>query len=113
MPNEGTVRCWALEDETFAPQDARARAIGHHAWFDQIADIADTPQIGTKTITEAPSPVADNAQLDAHFRGDRARAAPLRCQQHYPRPPNIALRSARRSAARFKHLADPRFDPKW
>jgi hypothetical protein len=53
MPNERTVRRWALEDETFAPQYARAREIGYHAWFDQIIDIADTPVIGTKTITKA------------------------------------------------------------
>ncbi len=52
MPNERTVRTWALEDEAFAPQYARARAIGYGMLFDQILEIADTPQIGTKTITK-------------------------------------------------------------
>jgi hypothetical protein len=53
MPSERTVRTWALEDETFAPQYARARAIGYSTLFDQMLEIADTPQIGTKTVTKA------------------------------------------------------------
>jgi hypothetical protein len=52
MPNERTVRRWALEDEAFSPQYERARLIGYHSLFDQMQEIADTPQIGTKTITK-------------------------------------------------------------
>jgi len=32
------------EDETFAPQYARAREIGYHASFDLIVDVADMPR---------------------------------------------------------------------
>jgi hypothetical protein len=53
LPNERTVRRWALEDEEFAPQYEKARRIGYHSLFDQMQEIADTPQIGTKTITKA------------------------------------------------------------
>jgi hypothetical protein len=52
-PNERTVGRWALEDEEFAPQYEKARRIGYHSPFDQMHEIADTPQIGTKTITKA------------------------------------------------------------
>lgn len=54
MPGESTVRLWALDDvkgegdtEGFAAQYARARLIGYHRLFDQILEIADTPQEGT------------------------------------------------------------------
>jgi hypothetical protein len=53
MPHERTVRDWARDDvQGFSPQYARARETGYHRMFDQIIDIADTPVIGTKTITK-------------------------------------------------------------
>jgi hypothetical protein len=54
VPDERTVRRWALEDEAFSPQYARACEIGYHHMADEILEIADTPKIGTKTV-EKPS----------------------------------------------------------
>src|SRR5437660_678293 len=66
----------------------------------------------TKTVLgKAPPPVADDARLNAHFRGDRPRAATLSRQQHYARPLHVALRPGRRPAARLKHLAHLRLEP--
>ena len=55
MPAESTVRLWALDNvkahpddaEGFAALYARARLVGYHHLFDQILEIADTPQEGT------------------------------------------------------------------
>jgi hypothetical protein len=66
---------------------------------------------GKAVIGKAPPPVADDARLNANFLGDRARAAALGRQQHYPRPFRLALGSARCSAARLKHLAYLRLEP--
>ena len=41
MPDERTVRTWALENETFSPQYAKARDIGMDAMADEIVEIAD------------------------------------------------------------------------
>lgn len=42
MPDERTVRRWALDEEhPFAPQYARAREQGYHAMADEILDMAD------------------------------------------------------------------------
>jgi hypothetical protein len=43
----------------------------------------------------AVPPKADNPRLDPDFLGDRAGAAPGRCQQNYPRPLQIALNCQR------------------
>jgi hypothetical protein len=56
MPNEATVRVWALKDDPdlrpgFYTQYARAREIGYHSMFDGTLEIADTPLEGTKTKT--------------------------------------------------------------
>src|SRR5882762_2847731 len=53
----------------------------------------------------AVPPKADNPRLDTDFLGDRARAAPVRRQQNYPRPLQIALQRHRRATTRLKHLA--------
>src|SRR6266702_1680658 len=53
----------------------------------------------------AVSPKADNPRLDSDFFGDRAGAAPVRRQQNYPRPLQIALQRHRRATARLKNLA--------
>ena len=66
----------------------------------------------TKAVLgKAPPPVADDARLNAHFLGDRTRAAALGRQQHYPRPLHVALRRGRRPAARLKHLPYLRLEP--
>jgi hypothetical protein len=51
MPSEATVRGWALADEGFSAQYARARELGYHALADEIVHISNTPQIGVKTKT--------------------------------------------------------------
>ena len=66
---------------------------------------------GKAVIGKAPPPVADDAGLNTNFLGDRACAAALGRQQHYPRPLRLALGSARGSAARLKHLAYLRLEP--
>src|SRR6516164_2827450 len=53
----------------------------------------------------AMPPKADNPRLDLNFLGDRPGAAPIRRQQNYPRPLQIALQRHRRATARLKHLA--------
>lgn len=53
----------------------------------------------------AMPPKADNPRLDPNFLGDRPGAAPIRRQQNYPRPLQIALQRHRRATARLKHLA--------
>jgi hypothetical protein len=53
----------------------------------------------------AVPPKADNPRLDPDFLGDRAGAAPGRCQQNYPRPLQIALNCQRGATTRLKHLA--------
>lgn len=55
MPNERTVRRWALDDvEGFSPQYARAREIGYATHFDEILEIADTREVG-ETVTDKPT----------------------------------------------------------
>jgi hypothetical protein len=73
--------------------------------------LADGPQPIKTVVAKASPPVADNARLNAHFRGDRARAAARRRQQDYSRPLYVALRCARCPAARLKHLAYLRIEP--
>src|SRR5262249_22734392 len=66
---------------------------------------------GKAVIGKASPPVTDDAGLNTNFLGDRARAAALGRQQHYPRPLRLALGSARGSATRLKHLAYLRLEP--
>lgn len=62
MPDERTVRTWALDDVNgFSPQYARAREIGYHGLFDQILEIADTTKEGTTTTRKRAS---DGAMYD-------------------------------------------------
>jgi len=62
-------------------------------------------------VGKAPPPVADNARLNAHFLGDRTRAATRSRQQHYARPLHVALRRGRCPATCLKHLAHLRLEP--
>src|SRR5262245_2131322 len=62
-------------------------------------------------LGKPPPPLAHNTRLNAHFLGDRPRAATLSRQQHYSRSLDVGLRRTRRSAARLKHLAYLRLEP--
>src|SRR4029077_15404838 len=53
----------------------------------------------------AMPPKADNPRLDPNFLGDRPGAAPVRRQQNYPRPLQIALQRHRRAKTSLKLLA--------
>src|SRR4029077_13843385 len=53
----------------------------------------------------AMPPKADHLRLDPNFLGDRPSAAPVRRQQNYLRPLQIALQRHRRATTRLKHLA--------
>jgi hypothetical protein len=57
------------------------------------------------------SRTADNARLNAHFLRDGTSAATISRQQHYSRPPHLALRCGRCPAARLKHLPYLRLEP--
>ncbi len=48
---------------------------------------------------------ADNPRLNPDFLGDRPGAAPVRRQQNYPSPLQIALQRHRRATTRLQHLA--------
>ena len=52
-PKAHTVLEWARSNkEGFSDQYARAREIGYTLLADEIISIADTPQIGTKTVSK-------------------------------------------------------------
>lgn len=53
MPAESTVRAWAIDDvQGFGAQYARAREIGYLGLGDEILDIADTPVIGSRSVSK-------------------------------------------------------------
>ena len=62
-------------------------------------------------IGKAPTPVADDARLNADLLGDRTCAAALGRKQDYPSAPYVALRRGRRPAASLKHLPFLRLEP--
>ncbi|WP_195909669.1 terminase small subunit protein [Rhizobium tubonense] len=49
MPSKATVFRWLAAHDTFRDQYARAREAQADSFFDDIADIANTPMIGKKT----------------------------------------------------------------
>jgi hypothetical protein len=76
-----------------------------------LAPVGTVLQPTKAVLGKAPPPVAHDPRLNAHFLGNRARAAALGCQQHYPRPLHVTLRRGRCPAARLKHLAYLRLEP--
>lgn len=44
MPDESTVRKWALNNDEFGPQYTRAREIGYMSMADELLDISDNGQ---------------------------------------------------------------------
>ena len=71
----------------------------------------DSPSVPQGRDRQTPPPVADNPRLNAHFLGDRTGAVTVSRQQHYSRPPHVALRRSRCPAARLKHLPYLRLEP--
>lgn len=53
MPAESTVRSWAIDDvQGFGAQYTRAREIGYLGLGDEILDIADTPMVGSRSVSK-------------------------------------------------------------
>lgn len=68
-PAESTVRGWALDDvDGFSAKYARAREIGYERLADEILNIADTPQIGSKTVSKATGLEITEGDMIEHRR---------------------------------------------
>jgi hypothetical protein len=69
MPPEVTVRRWVVDDvQGFAAQYARARDMGLDAMADELVAIADTPQIGTKSVSKATGLEITEGDMVEHRR---------------------------------------------
>lgn len=69
MPPESTVRRWVLEDhDGFAARYARARDMGLDSLADEILEISNTPQVGTKTVSKATGVEVTEADMIEHRR---------------------------------------------
>jgi hypothetical protein len=86
-------------------QKRKNALVGRHAVGRLLAPARTVLEPGKPVIGKPMPPLADDTRLNAHFLSDRPRAAALRRKQHDPRPLHVALRRARCSASRLKHLA--------
>jgi hypothetical protein len=68
MPAERTVRRWALENEEFSPQYARAREIGYLCMADEMLEIADTTQEGVKILEKTSGKETVTGDMIEHRR---------------------------------------------
>ena len=69
MPNETTVRTWALDDvQGFSLKYTRAREIGYDRLAEELLEIADTPKVGTKTITKQTGVEVTEGDMVEHRR---------------------------------------------
>lgn len=69
MPPEATVRLWVVDDVSgFAAQYARARDIGLDAMAEELVAIADTPQIGTKSVSKVTGLEVTEGDMVEHRR---------------------------------------------
>lgn len=69
MPPEATVRAWALDDiGGFAAHYARARELGYDMLAEDILRIADTPVVGTKTVSKATGLEITEGDMIEHRR---------------------------------------------
>lgn len=68
MPSAPTVRRWALENEQFAADSARAYALGYETLAEQCLRIADTPMIGQKTKVSADGVEVTEGDMIEHRR---------------------------------------------
>lgn len=68
MPAASTVCRWLAQIESFREQYARAREAQADALFDEILDIADTPQVGQKSVSKATGLEITEADMIEHRR---------------------------------------------
>jgi hypothetical protein len=69
FPGEATIRAWALDDVGgFSANYARARAIGYEKLADEILNIADTPVIGSKSVSKATGLEITEGDMIEHRR---------------------------------------------
>lgn len=69
MPADSTVRGWVIDDvQGFAAQYARARDLGLDALAEDILSIADTPQVGQKTVSKATGLEVTEGDMIEHRR---------------------------------------------
>jgi len=68
MPNRSTVARWLAASEQFRDQYAHACEMRQEELFDQIIQIADTPQVGTKSVSKATGIEITEADMIEHRR---------------------------------------------
>lgn len=68
QPDQTTVYRWLRDNEEFRKQYARAREDQAETLFDQMVTIADTPLIGTKTVTKATGVEMTEGDMIEHRR---------------------------------------------
>lgn len=68
MPRRSTVFRWLAADEAFRDQYAHACELRTDELFDQMLEIADTPQIGTKSVSKASGIEITEADMIEHRR---------------------------------------------
>lgn len=68
MPSIGTFLRWVSERPELADQYAHARALCIDAMAEDIIDIADTPQIGQKTVSKASGLEITEGDMVEHRR---------------------------------------------
>jgi hypothetical protein len=68
MPNRATVFRWLASNAEYRDQYARARESQADAIFDEILHIADTTQIGQKTVSKATGLEITEADMIEHRR---------------------------------------------
>jgi len=69
FPSEATVRAWALDDvHGFSAQYARSREIGYAGLADEILNIADTPVVGSRSVSKATGLEITEGDMIEHRR---------------------------------------------
>lgn len=68
MPSIGTFFGWVASDSILADQYARARAICLDVMADEIIVIADTPEIGQKSVSKATGLEITEGDMTEHRR---------------------------------------------
>ena len=69
MPAASSVIEWVQRDESgFAERYAQARAIGYQLLADELVHIADTPMIGTKSVSKATGLEITEGDMIEHRR---------------------------------------------
>lgn len=69
MPAESSVREWVMDDKDgFSAKYTRAREIGYGRLGEEIMTIADTPMIGTKSVSKATGLEITEGDMIEHRR---------------------------------------------